>query len=77
MPFLPNPRTREEAIADMKQDGENHTVDHPGSTISVHTTSYIRSMLYSVQGSRWNCLSDRDDLGIASYATELVWPPVR
>jgi hypothetical protein len=48
MPFLPNPRTREEAIAGMKQDRENHTVDHPGSTISVHTTSYIRSMLYKV-----------------------------
>lgn len=64
-PFLPNPRTREETIAGMKQDLENHTVDHSGSTISVLVRTF-----YVVQGSRWNCLSDRDDLGIAFYATE-------
>lgn len=29
-------------------------------------------MLYSVQGSHWDCLSDRDESGIAFYATELM-----
>lgn len=32
----------------------------------------VRSMLYVVQGSHWDCLSDRDDSGIAFYATELM-----
>lgn len=74
-PLLPNPRTREEAIAGMKQHHENHTSitqDLPLASTPRRTHYNVRSMLYSVQGSHWDCLSDRDDSGIAFYATELM-----
>lgn len=35
----------------------------------------LQRTFYVVQGSHWNCLSDRDDLGIAFYATGLVTEP--
>lgn len=70
---LPNRRTREEAIAGMKQHRENHmsiTQDLPLASTPQHTHYNVRSMLYKVHigiASPTGMIR-----GFAFYATELM-----